>query len=485
MKLVFIDGKKNGESFTLLPPGITIGRETDNDIVLEEEACSRYHVKVRYEGDKWIIRDLGSTNGTKVNGDKINTDVILKENDKITIGKQSILFVEQIDSSQKPFSTSIPKEPQEKLSVEPIGESKSSIVEGEHKGLKLFGSFFGGEKDEVKEEKQNSFFGKIDFFSKKEKDDKREQDDEIKQKKSGNIFFYIIVIGIAVLLVLIFLLYEKMNLPSKNEEAAKQPRRPSNPLMVVYEKQVAGPDNIFRYALEIRDETISVTRDDLKYNLRQSKHKKIPAELLQDLEDQFKQTDFMNLSQQQSGGAGSDETDKRLSLTVAYGTELNSIEIRNDFPPKSFKEVVSILENFSDNTLNLKSISYTPEEMKEEGVKAFDKANQLFLNYKAKDENLKEAIKRFQLAIDMLGPFEPKPKEYDQAYQKIQEAREIWEKEIAEHRLNFEQYKQLNKLEAAREELLKIMAKTDPDENIHQNARKYVIKIDGLLRKRK
>ena len=78
MNLYFLNGTKKGEKWELVPPGICIGREVDNDIQLLIAGVSRYHAKIEYDQDgQWKILDLGSTNGTKVNGKKIEQEVIL------------------------------------------------------------------------------------------------------------------------------------------------------------------------------------------------------------------------------------------------------------------------------------------------------------------------------------------------------------------------------------------------------------------------
>ncbi|MCK5845221.1 MAG: FHA domain-containing protein, partial [Victivallales bacterium] len=94
MKIFFIDGIKEGEEMSISPPGVSIGRELDNDIVLQEEGSSRYHAKIETDGTVWRLKDLGTTNGTKLNGEKISPteSANLSEGDKISIGKQTMLF---------------------------------------------------------------------------------------------------------------------------------------------------------------------------------------------------------------------------------------------------------------------------------------------------------------------------------------------------------------------------------------------------------
>lgn len=76
---------------------IVVGRSSDLDMVLVEEMVSRKHARIAYENDAVVIEDLGSTNGTFVNGEKIKR-AQLKEGDRVLIGT-SILKVIVMDNS--------------------------------------------------------------------------------------------------------------------------------------------------------------------------------------------------------------------------------------------------------------------------------------------------------------------------------------------------------------------------------------------------
>jgi hypothetical protein len=76
---------------------IVVGRSSDLDMVLVEEMVSRKHARIAYENDAVVIEDLGSTNGTFVNGEKIKR-AQLKEGDRVLIGT-SILKVIVMDQS--------------------------------------------------------------------------------------------------------------------------------------------------------------------------------------------------------------------------------------------------------------------------------------------------------------------------------------------------------------------------------------------------
>src|SRR5207247_727310 len=92
LALRFISGKYQGGEFPLEEgKEIVIGRSSDLDMVLVEEMVSRRHARIRMFGGVISIEDLGSTNGTFVNGEKI-MKAQLKEGDRVLIGT-SILKV--------------------------------------------------------------------------------------------------------------------------------------------------------------------------------------------------------------------------------------------------------------------------------------------------------------------------------------------------------------------------------------------------------
>src|SRR5579864_2675841 len=90
--LRFISGKYQGGEFPIVADKvILIGRSSDLDMVLVEDMVSRKHARISTQGDQIWIEDLGSTNGTFVNGEKIKR-ARLKEGDRVLIGT-SILKV--------------------------------------------------------------------------------------------------------------------------------------------------------------------------------------------------------------------------------------------------------------------------------------------------------------------------------------------------------------------------------------------------------
>jgi predicted component of type VI protein secretion system len=71
----------------------TIGRRFSNDIVIENLSVSGEHAVIKYVGDQMVLKDLGSTNGTYVNGKPIRAQA-LESGDEIEIGRYKIQYVE-------------------------------------------------------------------------------------------------------------------------------------------------------------------------------------------------------------------------------------------------------------------------------------------------------------------------------------------------------------------------------------------------------
>lgn len=94
MKLLYLNGKFEGRSVPVNPPGLSIGREADNDVVVTEELASRYHAKITLDNGVWHVEDLGSSNGTFLNGAQLAGKSPLSIQDEIRIGQLRIQFAD-------------------------------------------------------------------------------------------------------------------------------------------------------------------------------------------------------------------------------------------------------------------------------------------------------------------------------------------------------------------------------------------------------
>ena len=82
----------DGRSELLGSAGATLGRSREADIVFDDPNVSRKHAEVRPSGGSWTVRDLGSTNGVKVNGRRITAPQSLKRGDVIELGTARATF---------------------------------------------------------------------------------------------------------------------------------------------------------------------------------------------------------------------------------------------------------------------------------------------------------------------------------------------------------------------------------------------------------
>jgi len=84
----------------------SIGRAPTNKIVLGDDLCSREHAELYSEDGRWFLRDLGSLNGSRINGIAVRGEEALTPNDDIQLGRSRFLYVE--DLSELPAVTESP-----------------------------------------------------------------------------------------------------------------------------------------------------------------------------------------------------------------------------------------------------------------------------------------------------------------------------------------------------------------------------------------
>jgi pSer/pThr/pTyr-binding forkhead associated (FHA) protein len=89
--LVVLRGPNTGARFLLDSDEVSAGRHPSSDIFLDDVTVSRKHATFRREGDAFLVRDVGSLNGTYVNRERID-EAILQTRDEVQIGKFRLVF---------------------------------------------------------------------------------------------------------------------------------------------------------------------------------------------------------------------------------------------------------------------------------------------------------------------------------------------------------------------------------------------------------
>lgn len=124
MKLIVLAGAKEGTEIPLKKEKFVIGRASDCTLRAGSEAISRHHCAIR-RGEKGIsVKDLGSRNGTYVNGDKIGEEIRLKHGDTLRVGPLEF----RIDAPQ---DLKRDKKPKVKNVAEAVGRSAGTEHESE------------------------------------------------------------------------------------------------------------------------------------------------------------------------------------------------------------------------------------------------------------------------------------------------------------------------------------------------------------------
>ncbi len=81
-----------GKRLVVPAHGATIGRSRDCDIVLTDSNVSRHHAEIAPSGQSWLVRDLGSTNGLRVNGRRVEGPHPLEHGDQLEVGTVPVRF---------------------------------------------------------------------------------------------------------------------------------------------------------------------------------------------------------------------------------------------------------------------------------------------------------------------------------------------------------------------------------------------------------
>jgi two-component system, cell cycle response regulator len=101
--LIVLAGTSVGEMFKLPPGEAVIGRGKRSEVTLHDEGVSRAHARMVSDGDGVWIDDLGSRNGTYLNGERLINRTRLSDGDKIQVGRTTILKFTYHDSLEESF----------------------------------------------------------------------------------------------------------------------------------------------------------------------------------------------------------------------------------------------------------------------------------------------------------------------------------------------------------------------------------------------
>ena len=113
MKLVHASHELRGKAVELSAHGYSIGRESDNDLVIVAPEISGYHCKIDQRAGLWHIRDLDSTNGIFLNEGRVKSSALLSIDDSIRVGDRKFIFTDNphppgLDAVNSSQSSAVP-----------------------------------------------------------------------------------------------------------------------------------------------------------------------------------------------------------------------------------------------------------------------------------------------------------------------------------------------------------------------------------------
>ena len=91
--IVITRGPGAGSRFSLVSEAVQLGRHPNSDVLLDDVSVSRQHARIVRRTDSYVVQDLGSLNGTYVNGERVD-EAPLRHGDEVQIGLYKLVFVQ-------------------------------------------------------------------------------------------------------------------------------------------------------------------------------------------------------------------------------------------------------------------------------------------------------------------------------------------------------------------------------------------------------
>lgn len=124
--LVVVRGQGSGRTYSLTGGPWVLGRDSDCDVQLDSRAASTHHARIEVDGDRFRLVDLGSRNGTLLNGREVRRAVPLRNGDNVEIADSGFLFLTQ-DGEETQHTIAIEREVSE-APIIPVGAGAGPVA---------------------------------------------------------------------------------------------------------------------------------------------------------------------------------------------------------------------------------------------------------------------------------------------------------------------------------------------------------------------
>ena len=479
MKLVYLNGESSGCSYDLKQPATTLGRETDNDIQLLVGGVSRYHAVFEYSENLWTLRDLGSTNGTNLNGSRLEKAEKISHGDIIVIGDQRLRVEDELFSPRKDEEQNTtlelssrqilfrpPSEPAkpdgrtaslplEKPPVEEPEQAESPIfvrppaprskppVEPEPEVAytpPIDGNIFGGVKDPSSDSAHKQGHSAVSRRS---------------SLRNNIIFGSLIIILAGIVLAVFIKLNNKQDTTVIEGGASASGGKPAiieNPFVLCYERMIIDGTSIFRFSLEIENGMFTIALDDIgsdsngvPVRRKHSKSFSISEKYIEELKKDITESKFFSA---QSLPMPGQKNYRR--IIAGFDDKFNDIAVLNPNESREFMRLERSIEDFISVNY-IPGIFQTQEENYAEAIRVFTNADDAYatcLN-NAQPYRLNEAVRGYKLAEKMFGLFSPPPAQYEQIRPKLAEAEQELARIEKEHNMRINMFLQQRDYDSA------------------------------------
>ncbi len=419
--LLIVAGPDAGREFTVAGGASRLGRSSSNDIVLQDPAMSRFHCRFFFKPGEGLWAEDLGSANQTLLNQKPLHVARVQAGDILTIGATEIKVV-----NDQPMEVA----PQNLFAAPP-----PTVAAGGGNGARPWSKGLA----------------------------------------------FILILAAAGLAWLLFANRGRSPQPLAAGSAAPQ----SNALEVVYEKVLASPENIFRYAMHLRDHELSVQIDDLlnKRHVAGTQRKKIEAEVLQRLAEEVRHSGFFELQNEYKGLSTNvwDQWDLRITI----GRRAGRVRVLNVMEPDAFRRLRELLEEFGQNELGLAALALTPEKLQELARAAFLLGRSLYDQRLVKNENLALAIRALLETEWYLETIQPKPDYYADAVTLLETAKRELDEIVKNHEFLADRAIKLKDWPEAANQLRTICDRIpERADERHARARRRLIDVERNLKRK-
>lgn len=368
MKLRVVSGPQSGAEFAVAPAGSTLGRSRVADIHLADGLLSRLHCRFYEEAGAAFVQDLGSSNGTLVNGAPAGASAVaLREGDVVTVGETAL----RVSLGGAEAAPAEPPKPEEPPPPEAAPEGTAKVVD---LGLSPDAPADG-------------------------------------PRRRGGVAGLIAALAAAAALAVGGGLFFAWGREGEAEPAARRlPAAEEQPFAFRYERLAIDANKLFRYTLTFDDGgTLALAIDDLGDADRSFvKEKALSPRARDALRKVLVDAHYGEIGEMFPERSADGVSLRRRSLTIVFGPEVWS-RVAENTSQRDFDGLCERLETFGRNELGAWATQYSVAELREMGEAQLQLARRYWEQRDLGDEKLFLCVTAYRKGLSALETLNPKP----------------------------------------------------------------------------